>query len=91
MRKVDIILSKALRVLPETELLKPVRNLLHRGPVSGGFCLGLTELLDPGMFSHGTPGMVRRRIKQAKQMCWTVDGCQGSRRLGGLRETPASG
>src|SRR5271167_361523 len=29
--KVDVILSKALSVLPETELPKPVRNLLHRG------------------------------------------------------------
>ena len=84
--KIDVVLSKALRVLSETELLKPVRNLLHRGPVSGGFCLGLTELLDPGRFSDGTPGMVRPRSKQAKQMCSTVDGCQGWRRLGGLRE-----
>ena len=29
--KVDFILSKALGVLPESELLKPVSNLLHRG------------------------------------------------------------
>jgi hypothetical protein len=28
--KTDVILGKALRVLPETELLKPVRHLLHR-------------------------------------------------------------
>ena len=28
--KADVVLGKALRVLPETELLKPVRNLLHR-------------------------------------------------------------
>ena len=26
----DVILSEALRVLPETELLKPLSNLLHR-------------------------------------------------------------
>src|SRR6476646_4897798 len=83
----DIVLGKALRVSSETELLKPVSDLLHRGPVSGGFCLGLTELLlDPGRFSDGTPSMVRRRTKQAKQMCSTWTGCQGSRRLGGLRE-----
>ena len=31
MEKWNIILSKALSVLPETELPKPVRNLLHRG------------------------------------------------------------
>ncbi len=29
--KVDVILSEALSVLPETDLLKPVRDLLHRG------------------------------------------------------------
>ena len=28
--KADVILGKTLSVLPETELLKPVRNLLHR-------------------------------------------------------------
>jgi hypothetical protein len=30
--KGNVILGKALSVLPETELLKQVRNLLHRGP-----------------------------------------------------------
>src|SRR5271166_3069517 len=29
--KIDVILGKTLGVLPETERLKPVRNLLHRG------------------------------------------------------------
>ena len=29
--KIDVVLGKALRVLPETELLKPVSDLLHRG------------------------------------------------------------
>jgi hypothetical protein len=29
--KVDVILSEALSVLPETDRLKPVRDLLHRG------------------------------------------------------------
>jgi hypothetical protein len=29
---VNLILGKALSVLPKAELLKPVRNLLHRGP-----------------------------------------------------------
>ena len=29
--KTDVVLGKALRVLSETELLKPLRNLLHRG------------------------------------------------------------
>jgi len=29
--KIDVILGKALRVLPKTELLKPVSDLLHRG------------------------------------------------------------
>jgi hypothetical protein len=28
---VNLILGKALSVLPKAELLKPVRNLLHRG------------------------------------------------------------
>ena len=30
--EIDLVLGKALSVLPEAELLKPVRNLLHRGP-----------------------------------------------------------
>jgi hypothetical protein len=29
--KADVVLGKSLRVLPETELLKPVSDLLHRG------------------------------------------------------------
>ena len=29
--KANVILGKALRVLPETKLLKPVSDLLHRG------------------------------------------------------------
>jgi hypothetical protein len=29
--KADVVLGKARRVLPETELLKPVSDLLHRG------------------------------------------------------------
>jgi hypothetical protein len=29
--RIDVILSKALSVLPETELFEPVGNLLHRG------------------------------------------------------------
>jgi hypothetical protein len=29
--KINIVLGKALRVLPETEILKPVTDLLHRG------------------------------------------------------------
>jgi hypothetical protein len=29
--KADVVLGKALRVLPETELLMPVSDLLHRG------------------------------------------------------------
>ena len=33
MTKADVVLGKTLGVLRETELLKPVRNLLHRGPV----------------------------------------------------------
>jgi hypothetical protein len=33
--KTNVILGKALSVLSETELLKPVRNLLHRGPSVG--------------------------------------------------------
>ncbi len=33
--KADVVLGKARRVLPETELLKPVRNLLHRGSAPG--------------------------------------------------------
>jgi hypothetical protein len=30
-RKADVVLGKALRVLSETEFLKPVGDLLHRG------------------------------------------------------------
>jgi len=33
--KADVVLGKARRVLPETELLKPVRDLLHRGNAPG--------------------------------------------------------
>jgi hypothetical protein len=29
---VNFVLGKALRVLPETQLPKPVRNLLHKAP-----------------------------------------------------------
>jgi hypothetical protein len=29
--KADVVLGKALRVLPKTDLLKPVSDLLHRG------------------------------------------------------------
>jgi hypothetical protein len=29
--KIDVVLGKALGVLPETELLKPISDLLHRG------------------------------------------------------------
>src|SRR6516225_7584538 len=32
--EINIILGKALSVLPETELFEPVRNLLHRRPSS---------------------------------------------------------
>jgi hypothetical protein len=31
--EINIILGKALSVLPETELSEPVRNLLHRRPL----------------------------------------------------------
>ena len=30
-REINVVLGKALSVLPDTELLEPVRNLLHRG------------------------------------------------------------
>jgi hypothetical protein len=30
--KVKVILGKALSILPETELLEQIHNLLHRGP-----------------------------------------------------------
>jgi hypothetical protein len=30
--EIDPVLGEALRVLPETELLKPLSDLLHRGP-----------------------------------------------------------
>jgi class 3 adenylate cyclase len=46
--RIDVILGKALSVLPETELLKPVRNLLHRGPSPRGY---RAELLDRAMES----------------------------------------
>src|SRR5271166_4948027 len=32
---VNLVLGKALSVLPKAEVLKPVRNLLHRGPSAG--------------------------------------------------------
>ena len=34
-RNADPIFGKALRVLPETKLLKPVSDLLHRGSAPG--------------------------------------------------------
>jgi hypothetical protein len=40
--KADIVLGKALRVLPETELLKPISDLLHRGSA-----LGLSGFIRP--------------------------------------------
>jgi hypothetical protein len=33
--KINVVLSKTLNVLPETELLQPVTNLLHRGAPRG--------------------------------------------------------
>jgi hypothetical protein len=30
-REINVVLGKALNVLSDTELLEPVRNLLHRG------------------------------------------------------------
>ena len=44
-RDIDTVLGKALRVLAETELFEPVRNLLHCGAASGGIYLEQTELL----------------------------------------------
>jgi hypothetical protein len=35
--KADVVLGKSLRVLPETELLQPISDLLHRRPGSGDF------------------------------------------------------
>jgi hypothetical protein len=45
-----ILLGKALSVLPETERLKPVSDLLHRGsaPVCGLQVLAPTSLPDEG-------------------------------------------
>ena len=40
----DVILSKALSVLFETELLKPVCNLLHCGPPEGGIRKGMIRV-----------------------------------------------
>ena len=40
--KVNVVLGKALSVLPKTELLKPVRNLLHRGPRQVSFAKPLS-------------------------------------------------
>ena len=44
-RKVDVVFSKALSVLPETEFLKPFRNLLHRRPPAHQPCTGRIESL----------------------------------------------
>jgi hypothetical protein len=41
--KTDVVLGKALCLLPETELLKPVSDLLHRGLSFGDF-LGINLL-----------------------------------------------
>src|SRR5262245_12244972 len=57
--EIDIILGKALSVLPETELFEPVRNLLHRrpstefhairsGPACRGSLLTLAKIEYPG-------------------------------------------
>jgi hypothetical protein len=36
-REINLVLSKALRVLPETELFEPASNLLHRGSSPPGY------------------------------------------------------
>ena len=42
---VNFILGKALRILPETKLPKPVRNLLHQRLRADQSCIGRIESL----------------------------------------------
>ena len=63
--EVNIILGKALSVLPETELFEPVRNLLHRRPSSD---LGLSVLdRHVGKFTNTRQDRVARASPQACQ------------------------
>jgi hypothetical protein len=70
--KIDIILGKALRVLPETQLLKPVSDLLHCRPCSGDF-LRRTEP-SVRVVSRQICRIVCRRLLKAKQRqaAWRV-------------------
>jgi IS30 family transposase len=54
---INVALSKAQSVFPETELLEPIRNLLHRRPQNGFILAG-----------KDTQTVVNALIKQAKKL-----------------------
>ena len=64
--KIDLVFSKALRVLPETELLEPVRDLLHRDSAPG-----LSSLTRPHRLVYPNGCSVGVEVGMRK--------CQGSR------------
>src|SRR5262245_30938152 len=60
--KGNVVLGKALSVLPETELLKPIRNLLHRRPPTD-FTLSVLDRQDSLPYA---PRVVAPRRKVAR-------------------------
>ena len=63
-REINAVFDKALGILGHAELLEPVPNLLHRGPVPGRI-YWQTDLLYPGdrEFIRLIPHMVHRWTK----------------------------
>src|SRR5215475_15949480 len=65
--EINIILGKALSVLPETEPFEPVRNLLHRRP-STDLTLSVLDRHVVGVYQpsprSSTPGARRRHTEQ---------------------------
>src|SRR5262249_60721397 len=58
--EINIILGKALSVLPETELFEPVRNLLHRRP-STDLTLSVLDRHVAGVYQHSSRSSIPGR------------------------------
>src|SRR6516164_11704015 len=55
--EINIVLSKALRILPETELFEPVRNLVHRRPSTD---------LTPSVLDRHVGGVYQHSLKPSR-------------------------
>src|SRR5215472_5909521 len=86
--EVNIILGKALRVLPETELFEPVRNLLHRRP-STDLTPSVLDRHVGEVYQHSpisnSPGRRARHAESARLGIWF-----GSPLMSALGQKPTS-